>query len=267
MLFCSALLLSTAGFMFQKDKSSTVLSWSIGQDTQKLMDKYQKPLSINRIFQYVYPHEYIDGKLASHIQAMRENEISVYAMDGGHHWGTTEDGFEEMTDFVDQVVEFNGAQDSDNVIEGIVFDVEPAQDERFENNEQEIMKEFVDKMIQAYDYASSKGLRVVVCVTYWYDENHSAELRRLIKDGLDEVAVMNYYRNREIEHIENEVKMAREYNKPIMSIFEFDKPDNEGIFDQNTYYNQGPEAAHTVFKKIDKHFNYDGLTPGWHQLR
>ncbi|MFC6464877.1 hypothetical protein ACFP65_07840 [Marinilactibacillus sp. GCM10026970] len=78
---------------------------------------------------------------------------------------------------------------------------------------------------------------------------------------------MNYYRDREIEHIENEVKMVREYNKPIMSIFEFDKPDNEGIFDQNTYYNQGPEAAHTVFKKIDKHFNYDGLTPGWHQLR
>ena len=47
----------------------------------------------------------------------------------------------------------------------------------------------------------------------------------------------------------------------------FDKPDNEAVFDQNTYYHQGPYVAQKVFKEVDEYFNYRGLTAGWHQLR
>ncbi|MGE8204813.1 hypothetical protein ACQKP0_09640 [Heyndrickxia sp. NPDC080065] len=266
-LFCSIGLFPTVGIIQRDKKTSTLFSWSIEDTTEKLIDNYQKPLNINRVFQYIYPNEFIDGTLTSYIREMNKHNVSVYAMDGGDYWGTTDYGYEELTDFVDQVAEFNSIHDNELVIEGIVFDVEPAQDENWNDSGNELMKHYVDNMIKAYEYASNKGLDVVVCITYWYDEKHLAELRRLIKNGCDEVAVMNYYRGKEIDHIKTEVAIAKEYNKPIMTIFEFDKPDNKAIFDQNTYYYQGPDAAQIVFEEIDDYFNYDRLTAGWHQLR
>ncbi|MGD6943532.1 hypothetical protein ACQCT6_16045 [Cytobacillus gottheilii] len=266
-LFCSIVLFSTFGLIQRNKKTSTLFSWSIENKTEKLIGHYQKPLNINRVFQYINPNEFNDGTLTAFIRERAKQNVSVYAMDGGYYWGTTDYGYDEMTNFVDQVAEFNAKQDEEMAIKGIVFDVEHAQDENWKENEIQIMKHFTDNMIKAYEYASNKGLVVVVCITYWYDENHLAELRRLIKDGSDEIAVMNYYRGKEIDHIKTEVEIAKEYNKPIMTIFEFDKPDGKGIFDQNSYYEQGPEAAQTVFEEMDEYFNYDGLTAGWHQLR
>lgn len=266
-VFCSIIMFSSVGIIQRNKKSSTLFSWSIENKTEKLIDKYQKPLNINRVFQYIYPNEFNDGTLTTYIRKMNKHNVSVYAMGGGYYWGTTDYGYEELTKFVDQVAEFNSIQDNEMGIEGIVFDVEPAQDENWKDNENELMKHFVDNLIKAHEYASNKGLVVVVCITYWYDEKHLAELRRLIKDGCDEVAVMNYYRGKEIDHIKTEVAIAREYNKPIMTIFEFDKPDNMEIIDKNTYYHEGLDAAQLVFVEIDDYFNYDGLTAGWHQLK
>lgn len=252
--------------IFQRDnKSSTLFSWAI-DDTEELIYKYQKPLKINRVFQYIYPDEFTSGSLDKYLFEMNKRNVSVYAMDGGYYWGTTDYGYEEFTSFVDQVGKYNSIND-ELQIEGIVLDVEPAQDQDWKHNEDGLMKQYVDNMIKAYQYASSKNLKVVVCITYWYDEKHGAELRRLIEQGCDEVAVMNYCRGKEINLIETEVSIAKEYNKPIINIFEFDKPDNEAVFDQNTYYHQGPYVAQEVFKEVDEYFNYRGLTAGWHQLR
>lgn len=267
LLVCSSVLFSSIGVIQRNKKTSTLFSWSIEDKTADLIDNYQEPLNINRVFQYIYPNEFVDGTLTKYTEEMNKRNVSVYAMDGGYYWGTTDYGYEELTNFVDQVAKFNSTQANEMKIEGIVFDVEPAQDENWKNSESEIMKHYVDNMLKAYEYASEKGLVIVVCITYWYDEKHLAELRRLIKDGCDEVAVMNYYRGKEIDHIKTEVALAKEYNKPIMSIFEFDKPDNESIPDQITYYNQGADIAQSVFEKLDDYFNYDGLTAGWHQLR
>lgn len=267
MVIGAGLLFSTLALNQYQKKPSTLFSWSIENNTQELIDQYEEPLKIERIFQYAYPQEYTDGTLREYAQTLKERELSLYALDGGPNWGTTEDGYMEMTDFIDQTAAFNRGQGRDARLEGIVLDVEPVQAENWAGNETEMMKRYVDYMIQAYEYAASKGLKVVVCVTYWYDEQFPDELRRLIEEGCDEVAVMNYYRGKEIEHIETEVAMAKDVNKPILNIFEFDQPDHEGLFDQNTYYEQGPDAAQDVFKEMDRHFNYDQLTPAWHQLR
>lgn len=147
------------------------------------------------------------------------------------------------------------------------MDVEPAQDEEWESNEDIIMHKYVEYMLQAYDYASKKDLKVVVCVPNWYDEKHENELSRLVEHGCDEVAVMNYYYGKEIVRIETEVSIAEEYGKPVISIFEFAKSDNNTVLKQNTYYDKGVHAAKEVFDEMDTFFNYKVLTAGWHQLK
>lgn len=247
-------------------KPTTLFSWSITKESQQVFTHYQKDLTIHRIFQYVHPNEFYDGSLTAHIQNMNEANTSVFAMDGGHYWGTTDYGYDEMIAFVDQVVSFNMAHESTK-LSGIVFDVEPAQDENWETSEEELMKRYVENMVNAYAYASSKGLYVVNCVPFWYDEKHLSELTRLFRDASDELAVMNYYRGKEVENINTEVGLAKKFNKPIITIFEFDRPDNDKVFEQNSYHTQGPYVAFNVFKEIDHYFDYNQLTAGWHQLK
>ena len=69
--------------IFQRDnKSSTLFSWAI-DDTEELIYKYQKPLKINRVFQYIYPDEFTSGSLDKYLFEMNKRNVSVYAMDGG----------------------------------------------------------------------------------------------------------------------------------------------------------------------------------------
>ena len=106
----------------------------------------------------------------------------------------------------------------------------------------------------------------MVCITNWYDEKHESLLRTLIEKGCDEVAVMNYSVGNEIEKIEREISIAKDYKKPIISIFEFDKADNKGVFNQNTYHEKGIDSAIETFEEMDDFYEYKELTPGWHQL-
>lgn len=249
---------------WQRPKGSTLLSWKIGKETEQTINKYRKQLEIDRMFQYIKPNEYSNGSLDAYLLEMKRRDLEVYAMDGGYYWGTTDYGYEELIGFVDQVYEYNLSHD--HKLKGIVLDVEPAQDEEWEYAEDILMERYVTSMCKAYEYARNKDLEVAVCVTNWYDEMHEKELRRLIEHGCDEIAVMNYYYGKEIDLIETEVSMAKEYHKPIISIFEFAKPDNKGIFEQNTYYNKGVHSARETFREMDEFYDYKGLTAGWHQL-
>lgn len=245
-------------------KPSTIFSWKMGEETIENINIYKKDLNIDRIFQYISPDEFKDNNLDIYISRMKEKDLMVYALDGGYYWGTTEYGYDELVEFVDMVNDYNISYG--NKIHGIVLDVEPAQDPTWKKNEDDLMKLYVENTIKAYKYANDKGISVVVCITNWYDEKHESLLRTLIEKGCDEVAVMNYSVGNEIEKIEREISIAKDYKKPIISIFEFDKADNKGVFNQNTYHEKGIDSAIETFEEMDDFYEYKELTPGWHQL-
>lgn len=246
-------------------KDSTLFSWTINEETSQILQSQQNKLHITRVYQYIKPLEFTNGILDSYICEMKEKSLSVYAMDGAYYWGTTDYGYDEYLSFVDSVYTYNLSHEN-HKIDGIVLDVEPAQDPEWNNSEDALMTKFVENMICAYVYAEKKNLEVVICIPNWYDEKHENQLRKLVELGCDEIAVMNYSCEKEIEKVKTEVSIAEEYGKRIINIFEFTEPDNEVVFNQNTYYEKGVKAAVKVFKRMDNYYNYNELTVGWHQL-
>ncbi|XKH50510.1 hypothetical protein LG275_13050 [Chryseomicrobium palamuruense] len=266
-LFVSLVVLTTQLPSQRDKKPSTLFSWAIEKDSLDIVTSNQEPLSIQRLFQYVHPNEYADGTLSTFIQEMDKKELRVYALDGGYYWGTTDYGYDEMIDFIDQVVLYNSRHLADAQLQGIVLDVEPAQDENWRHDQEGLMRQFVFNMTRAYDYANSKGLYVVVCITYWYDDLHLEHLTEIIRNACDEVAIMNYDRGNELANIQTEVALAKEFDKPVITIFEFEKPDNRNVHEQNSYFYQGPLAALEAFINLDLYYDYPALTAGWHQLK
>lgn len=238
-----------------KDKGSTLFSWKIDSSLYQTVTTYQESLGITRVFQYIFPHEYGDGTLQRFVLDMSQKNISTFALDGGSNWATSAEGFLELKAFINQVVSYNAGQPESARLQGIVLDVEPAQEASWKHNETATMKTFVNTMKTAYQYASGKGLYVVICIPFWYDEHHLSQLSQLIQHGCDEVAVMNYSRGNELSTIQTEVVLSRLYTKPILSIFEFEAPNNTSVFEQNTYFAQGPEVAMQKFYELDAHFS------------
>ena len=113
------------------------------------------------------------------------------------------------------------------------------------------MDSFVAGMKTAYDRAKGYGLEVIVCMPYYFDsKGFERELETLIRSCCDKAAVMNYYRGKEIEHVETEAALAEKYNKELLSIYELKAPGTHGLTEKNTYYEEGLEAVEENFLQL-----------------
>lgn len=101
-------------------------------------------------------------------------------------------------------------------MKGIVIDIEPQSLPEFESNPDLLMRHFTEGLTAAYQVANQKGLEVIVCLPYFFDtEGFSDELATIVQRASDQVAIMNYYRGKEIDHISNEASLSKQYQNPF----------------------------------------------------
>ncbi|MGP6139289.1 hypothetical protein [Jeotgalibaca sp. A127] len=150
--------------------------------------------------------------------------------------------------------------------DGIVVDVEPYLLEEFKMNPKKVMSIFVASMRKVYQVAKTKRLAFILCVPYFYDTlGFEQELEELIKDCCDGLMVMNYYRGKELEHIQTEAHLCRKYGKTLSTVYELQPPGRYDLKDENTYYNVGIEAAYDNFKKLKQVIPQIGVS--FHEFR
>lgn len=149
---------------------------------------------------------------------------------------------------------------------GIVVDVEPYLLEEFNREPKKVMATFVASMRKAYQVAKAKRLAFVLCVPYFYDTlGFEQELEELARDCCDGLMVMNYYRGKELEHIQREAQLCRKYGKTLSTIYELQPPGMHDLKDENTYYNVGIESAYNNFNKLKQAIPKTGLS--FHEFR
>ena len=147
------------------------------------------------------------------IAKLSQNGISTYYLTGSSSWYKSLNALQAE---IDQVASYN-VQNPDNLIAGIVFDVEPYSDAVYKADPFTGFSTYVTNMVSAYQYANTHNISFVTVIPYWYDkylttssftnEQHQiAEtlLRSLIQHS-DRISVMNYYKNHMAEHISTEV--------------------------------------------------------------
>ena len=214
-----------------------------------------------------FPMDYLEtGKAGLFIHALQKEGIQVYGLTGDAQWAYDENG-RDIIDYLDKIAAYNQSQKEINQISSVLVDVEPYLLDEWDQGEaarEKLMDTFCDGMEKAYAYAKSKGITFWICIPTFYDSTSPDILERLVVEGCDGLAVMNYNRTDEYGQMEKEVNLVRQYDKGIVCIYELQEAGNHDLEEINTYAGEGLEAVWESSEALKNEFQYAKLKFAYH---
>ena len=189
---------------------------------------------------------------AAFVSHLHQSEVKAYALVGETEWGYEADGA-SLIAYLEELVRYNDQVKPAEQLDGVMVDVEPYTRSRWKEDPARHMETYVSGMIEAYRYAQKHDLIFIACIPRHYDDQGLTELLEiLIRDGCDEVAVMDYDCGAEAEKLETEARFAEKYDKVLHCILEFQRVGKHGLTEDKTYRNKGLVAAETAWKQVDQ---------------
>ncbi len=211
-----------------------------------------KRLRITHWYQEIEFSQGMVQELAAFIEAMAGQGVKVYALVGAKEWGYEPDGA-SLIAYMENVRIYNESVSQNQRLWGIMADVEPYILKGWKDNAQANMDAYVSGMVKAHEWTLENDLLLIACIPRHYDDQGlSEQLERLIAQGCDEVAVMNYGCGDEVERIKTEALLAVRYGKPLHCILEFQEVGKHGLTEEETYRNKGLEAAWEVWTQVEE---------------
>lgn len=247
------------------DKS--IFSWdklSVLEAKENLFDVMEK-YEIKTVYQS-FSSELPKNKISKFLESCSEYNYQVYYLCGDPEDALDQDA-EKMIGNINDAAAIK-EYDNNDVLKGILFDVEPYLLDEWEIQPDKTIQQFADNLQIAYKKAKENKLEMIVCIPYYYDtKGFSDFLEKLIKDGCDGIAIMNYYQKNEYEHIKKEVELAKKYNKTCINIYEFQSSGKYDLADENTYYEEGIEKAEENFKVLRNKLDSNNLVLSFHEYK
>lgn len=238
------------------DNTTILYSWDMKSIVPSVRGKLIttiKNLNIGTIYQD-FSTSFLQGTDNEFIKDMDSNKVTVYQLTGDPSWGADTTA-KSMKREIDKIVNYNDKVEYK--IKGIVMDVEVYTGDNYSGGyDYKVFQTYVDSMIEAHKYAQEKGISFVVVIPYWLDQVGTDLLESLIRDGADEVSVMNYNIKNTVSNIEQEVAYAKKYNKGISTIYEVN-------FSSTNCFNNYAEID-ADYNKIFSTYNYNQLRKAYH---
>ena len=206
------------------------------------------------VYQY-FSHDLGEDEIKAFIMEGQKNGIRVYALIGEPSLAR-KDHLEKLQEEITRVSKWEG-------LYGIMADIEPYLLEQWKTDATELMSQYVENMKTVH--AETK-LELLVCVPYYYDNDHAECLEELVKNGCDGLAVMNYYRKNEAAHIKTEIELCNRYDKAVINIFELKKPGTMELQEINTYHGKSITEATESWEAIRKECMKEDLGLAFHDL-
>lgn len=253
MLFCVAGCASirpdrTQGSLFSWQKSAVI-------EERRELFSLMKEQNLTVLYQ-AFSKDLYEEDVADFLEKAAENKIEVYLLTGDPSWALEENRKQLMGEV--ERASYMG-------VEGILYDVEPYLLTEWQQEPSAVMDSMAEGMREACKLAHEKDLEVILCIPYYYDtKGLTSQLETLVKDCCDQVAVMNYYRGKEAEHIETESALAKKYGKALITIYELKAPGEHGLIEENTYYGEGLQAARDNFSQLKKVYGEQTLSMAFH---
>lgn len=258
----AALLLGGLIMSLPKSERNGIFSWksdAVSQESDALFSR-MKEWNISSLYQA------FSGKLeAERVQAFlkeaKRQGIDVYYLTGEPQWALEEDG-RHLCMEVERAAALAGKE---KALAGIMFDVEPYLLEEWDEDSRMVMDLWVKGIKRAYQSCKAYDLELLVCIPFFYDSKGlEGQLEELVRDCCDGIAVMNYYKGCEIEHIETEARLADRYQKALISVYELKAPGTHGITQNNTYWEEGMAAVKSNFSEMKRAYPGQELSMGLH---
>ena len=201
---------------------------------------------------------------AAFLKDMNRQKVAVYALIGKAEWGLEKDGATLCRE-IEAIGQEN--QTLKYGIQGIMVDVEPYVLEQWDSGAESrrtLIQGYVEGMTAAYQTAKKYQLELLACIPTFYSSTNPQELKHLVEDGCDGIAIMNYNRENEYAQIVDEVELARQNNKRVICIYELQAPGKHDLEDINTYYHIGLKVLHASRQTLQKQLEYEKLGFAYH---
>lgn len=241
------------------DIKRSIFSWSSEEITDN-REQFVGDLmtyDFNRVFQS-FSSKLSNEEIIPFLAAVTEQDIDVYSLAGTPEWALDPTG-SSMIKQLDWIVEMNSQLPKRQHIKGLVIDVEPYTLDEFDWADKDVRKTFISGVSKLYQASEKENLELIVVIPYFYDTKGYEEVAKtFIQEYSDEVAVMNYYRDREIENLTFEAREANKVDKPLTTIYELKRPGEHGLYDKNTYFNVGWSAVLENMDQLSRY--YEGQT-------
>lgn len=250
----------------QQEPNLAIFSWDKetvidkGEDTADFLHQYE----IKRLFQS-FSSDLSITDIQSFLEDM-DSEMAVYQLIGTPEWAR-EGGAASLIEEAERIITINQQLQVDQQLKGLVVDVEPYLLDDFDWDDETLQMSFMANMRELYTYLTAHDLEMITVVPYFYDtRGYKQVLEFLITEASTELAIMNYYRDDEIEHMIYEAALAESIGLPITTIYEFKPPGEYGLTERNTYYEEGLTAAHTNLETIIENFSNQDIYGAFHDL-
>lgn len=240
----------------KKGQQNALFSWERDvmeeENRKELFDTMDK-LGLHILYQNIPKYSEEEREMVlSFLQEAKKRNIAVYALLGEPSYGLEADGA-HMKKKLTQIQQWKEISKEEDLIAGVLMDVEPYVTEEWKMDEVDTMTTYVSAMKSAYEMAREEHLTFGVCIPFYYEENGKGELlEELIKNGCDFIAIMNYLKRDEIGQISTEMSLCGRYNKTAVIIYEMQKPGVYDLREINTYYHEGIGAVKESAKKVEK---------------
>lgn len=258
----AAVLLLLAAWYFgslrwEKMCTGGLFSWDenvIQEEPEALLGLMTKH-GLSELYQY-FPSDAETGDLEAFLTQAAEQGVSVYVLTGEPEWGAEANGA-SLGKVLARVARWNRELPEGSRFDGVMCDIEPYLLEEWEDEESRarLMQRYVQGYRTAYAQACENNLELIACIPYFFDsKGFTEELRLLTAEGCHRLAVMNYYRDKEIDHLRTEAALARQYGKGILTIYELQPSGIHGLTEKNTYYHLGLDALAENYRALRKAF-------------
>lgn len=245
-----------------------IFSWS---HTEVVKNKEQMindlvEYEIDRIYQS-FSSRLTDEQIESFVSDVTSKNINVYSLIGTPEWSLDPAG-KEMIEELNRVERINRNLSKNQQIKGLIVDVEPYVMDSFNWEDKSVQTSYISSIKQLYQATEQKNLELIVVVPYFFETKGYADaINVIVSEAATEIAVMNYYRDQEIKHVEYEAIIAKKVNKPITTIYEFKRPGDHGLTVKNTYYHEGLAAVKENEDRLKTHFKDQQVNIAYHDYQ
>lgn len=222
---------------------------------------------IDSIYQFVSSKHLSDDQfviqLNQFVNQVNQANKQVYFLNGEAEWALVEEKNELIT-YVKEVIEY---KEANHPVQGVVLDIEPQSLEEYQDDPKAVWGTLVDNLKEVYGLTKAADMELIVCLPYYLDtKGFDEELEAIISEASDEVAIMNYYRGKEIDHIAKEVSVSKQYDKSIQTVYELQQVGIADLTAQNTYHDEGLVAMIENFQALTNYYGNQEIHLGIHEF-
>lgn len=134
---------------------------------------------------------------------------------------------------------------------GIMVDIEPGAREEWHEDRSSVMDSMTEGFVAAKAAAEAEGLKMIVCLSWYYDDLGLTDgLKRIVSEGCDVLAIMNYDRRDEAGQIRTEAALCKTYGRELISIYELQAAGQYELEEIHTYHEEGLPALKESWEKL-----------------